>query len=116
MTKGATLNSRYQSKITDVQFRNIINWRLDMKLNVVAETRITKRGNIEARAPELHLTAHGINELKALESLKQGILAWCNGLNTIGKLDQTLNRKHINWSQEGSGIHLEFTTRLSEKE
>lgn len=42
-----------------------------------------------------------------LESLELGMLAWCHGLAATGVLQETLERRGIEWHGEGDGILLE---------
>ena len=78
-----------------------------MKLKLIAETRSVK-GGIEARSPDLRLAAHGIDEDDALFSLKRGILAWCAGLQSIGRLEEALKRNKISYEDSNSVFDVEF--------
>jgi len=79
-----------------------------MKLNIVAETRQITRGGIEARVPELYLTAHGLDKEEALQSLKRGIVAWCEGLQSAGKLEKALKHKKIDYDADSAALIVDF--------
>lgn len=78
-----------------------------MKLNVKAEIRQGKSG-IEVRSPDLQLTSHGLDEQEALESLQRGIIAWCEGLRSLGKLEKVLRQKQLVWEHDGESIAVEL--------
>lgn len=78
-----------------------------MKLNVKAEIRQGRSG-VEARSPNLSLTSHGQDEQEALESLQRGIVAWCKGLQSLGKLEKALRQKQLVWEHHGQSITVEL--------
>jgi len=78
-----------------------------MKVYVPAELRHGRSG-VEARSPSLHLTSHGRDEEEALHSLRRGIIAWCKGLESRGKLDHILRDKKLKWLAEGDSISVEL--------
>ena len=82
-----------------------------MKIYVNTELRFGGRSGVEARSPDLRLTSHGVDEHEALKSLEQGILAWCYGLKSRGKLERVLSRKQIKVEENGENIGLEFNHR-----
>lgn len=77
-----------------------------MKLSIVAETKMVK-GGIEARSPDLRLTAHGIDEEDALLSLKRGIIAWCAGLQSMGRLEDVLKKNKIQYEDDNSSLNID---------
>jgi len=79
-----------------------------MKITISAELRHGGRSGVEARAPQLRLTSHGIDNETALESLRKGIVAWCNGLRSIGKLEKAVRYRKLKWEPDGEGIELEL--------
>lgn len=82
-----------------------------MKIYVGTELRHGRSG-VEARAPSIHLTSHGLDEEGALNSLQRGIVAWCEGLESRGKLDYAIRAKKLKWIPEGDSISVELE-RLS---
>ena len=66
------------------------------------------KSGTEARAPQLHLTAHGITDYEALASLERGILAWCISLESVGELERALRQKHMKWETDGEQIIVEL--------
>ena len=79
-----------------------------MKILINTELRFGGRSGVEARSPDLFLTSHGIDEQEALRSLERGILAWCYGLQSLGKLETTLKQKQLKWEENGENIILEL--------
>lgn len=79
-----------------------------MKIFINAELRFGGRSGVEARSPDLKLTGHGIEEQDALQSLRQGIIAWCNGLHLQGKLEEVLKRKRLHWEDDGDATIIEL--------
>jgi hypothetical protein len=78
-----------------------------MKLNIMAEVNDIRNG-IEARAPDLRLAAYGMNQEDALQSLKRGIIAWCEGLQSLDKLEKALKGKRLHWEVDGKEIEVEL--------
>lgn len=78
-----------------------------MKINVETELRHGRSG-IEARAPALHLASHGLDEKEALSSLERGIVVWCRGLQSRGKLERAMKAKKMKWSPDGESIVVEL--------
>lgn len=87
-----------------------------MKVFVNTELRFGGKSGIEARAPDLHLTSHGLDEQEALQSLQHGILAWCQGLQLSGKLEKTLKQKQLEWEPNGESILVELKVSNIETE
>lgn len=79
-----------------------------MKIRVDVETRTGGRSGIEARSPDLGLTSHGIDEQEALKSLKRGIVAWCNGLQSLDRLERALKGKRLHWEADGKDIEIDL--------
>lgn len=79
-----------------------------MKITVDVEIRHGGRSGVEARIPELRLTGHGYDENQAKESLRRGVIAWCYGLQSLGKLETTLKQKQLKWEENGENITLEL--------
>jgi hypothetical protein len=79
-----------------------------MKIFVNAELRYGGRSGVQARSPDLNLTAHGIEEQDALQSLKRGIIAWCDALRSRGKIEEVLKRKRLNWEMNGDATTVEL--------
>ena len=70
--------------------------------------RIGGRSGIEARSPDLRLTSHGIDEQEALQILTRSIVAWCDGLQSLDKLEKTLKGKRLHWEADGKDIEIEL--------
>lgn len=81
-----------------------------MRILVDVEVR-NCRGGVEARSPVLRLTGHGINEDEAMRSLRAGIVAWCSGLRSIGRLEQRLKDKALKWEPNGQLLTVEMEKR-----
>ena len=79
-----------------------------MKLLIEVELRFGGRSGVEARSPDLRLTSHGVDEKEALESLRHGIVAWCEGLQLLGRLEQVLKQKGMNWQTDAGSIVVEL--------
>lgn len=79
-----------------------------MKVLIDTELRFGGRSGVEARSPTLRLTSHGLDEQEALESLRHGILAWCEGLQSLGKLEKVLKQKNIYFESDGKTIAVEL--------
>lgn len=84
-----------------------------MKVTIMAEIKQTKTG-IEARSPELHLTSHALDRNEAIESLRRGVLAWCIGLQSLGKLDKAINQRQLKWESNGASVEVELILQESE--
>jgi hypothetical protein len=78
-----------------------------MKIYVNTELRHGRSG-VEARSPDLRLTSHGLDEQEALQSLQRGILAWCHGLQSLGKLEKVLRHKQLKWESNGRSLAIEL--------
>jgi hypothetical protein len=78
-----------------------------MKIYVKAELGHGRSG-VEARSPDLRLTSHGLDEQEALQSLQRGILAWCQGLQSMGRLEKALRRKQLKWEPNGETLTIEL--------
>ena len=79
-----------------------------MKIYLDVEMRFGGRSGVEARSPDLRLTSHGIDEQEALHSLRRGIVAWCEGLQSLGKLEKALREKRLHWEDDGKSIIVEL--------
>jgi hypothetical protein len=84
------------------------HWRRLVKLTVNVEVQSGGKSGTEARAPSLHLTSYGPDETEALELLKRGIAAWCQGLQSVGKLDKALRERKLRWDPNGTSLDVEF--------
>jgi len=62
------------------------------------------RSGVEARVPALQMASRGTDHQDAIETLTNGIAAWCRGLMLIGELDVALKRRHIQWEPDGNDI------------
>ena len=78
-----------------------------MRVYIHTEIRHGRSG-IEARAPGLRLTSHGPDAEAALQSLQRGIVAWCQGLESVGELESVLKRNQIRWERDGESIVVEL--------
>lgn len=78
-----------------------------MKIVVKAELQQTRSG-VEARSPEIALTSYGLDEREAMESLRRGILAWCEGLRAVQKFDNVLKTRHLKCETGGEGLLVEI--------
>ena len=66
------------------------------------------RSGVEARSPDLRLTSHGLDEQEALQSLQRGILAWCHGLQSLGRLEKVIRHKQLKWEPNGGALTIEL--------
>ena len=87
-----------------------------MKITLNVELRFGGRCGVEARSPDLRLTSHGVDKEEALQSLQRGIVAWCQGLQAIGKLEKVLKRKRLEWEYNGESISVELKVSNIENE
>jgi len=62
------------------------------------------KGGIEARCPELRITGHGRDETQALESLRRGLAAWCDGLQRAGRLEDAVRQRGLQLDLEGEEL------------
>jgi hypothetical protein len=70
----------------------------------VLSTLATIKSGVEARSPELRITSHGRDGKQALESLRRGVSAWCEGLRRAGGLQEALERRGVRYDQEGEDV------------
>ena len=84
-----------------------------MKVAIYVEIRHGGRSGVEARVPELRLTGHGYNEEQAKESLKRGVVAWCAGLQSMGKLEEALIDKKICREDNGESLDIELRPSIN---
>ena len=78
-----------------------------MQIHIEREQRVIRAG-VEIRAPRLHLAAHGHNEAAAERALQSAVAAWCGGLESLGRLEQALDRLRIRWEDDGGPIRFVF--------
>jgi hypothetical protein len=62
------------------------------------------KGGIEARCPELKIAGHGRDEIQALESLRRGIAAWCDGLRRAGRLEDAVRQRGLRLDSGGEDL------------
>jgi len=62
------------------------------------------RNGVAARVPSIGLAGHGRDSARAVAALERGVLAWCHGLAATGALQESLERRGIEWHAEGDGI------------
>lgn len=85
-----------------------------MKVAIDIEIRHGGRSGVEARVPELRLTGHGYDEEQAKESLRRGVVAWCEGLQSIGKLEEALRGKKIFREDNGGLLDIELRSSINQ--
>jgi hypothetical protein len=66
------------------------------------------RGGVAARSRALGLIGHGSQEAQALESLRDAVAAWCNGLRSLDALEPALRRRQLNWKPNDSSLDVEL--------
>lgn len=62
------------------------------------------RGGVAARAPEIGVTAHGVDADRALASIRSIVGIWARSLAGVGQLEQVLARLGVTWDDAGSKI------------
>jgi len=70
----------------------------------VLSTLATIKGGVEARSPELRIAGHGRDEKQALESLRRGVSAWCEGLQRAGGLERVLEQRGLRHDGDGDEL------------
>jgi len=70
----------------------------------VRSTLAKIKGGVEARCPELRIAGHGRDSSQALESLRTGVTAWCEGLRRAGGLESALSRRGLRHDEEGEEL------------
>ncbi len=55
------------------------------------------------------LVGYGSTEDEAIDSLRQGVLAWCRSRQDWGELETTLDRRRIQWDKGGEELIIEVT-------
>jgi hypothetical protein len=78
-------------------------------MKVVLDARVREiRGGIEARVSAIRLAGHGSDIDGALESARIGVLAWCIGLRSRGRLEPILNECGIVWEGDPNEIEIQL--------
>lgn len=62
------------------------------------------RNGVAARVHSLGLAGHGRDPARAVAALERGVLAWCHGLAATGVLQESLERRGVEWHDTGEGI------------
>ena len=65
------------------------------------------RNGVAARVRALGFAGHGRDRPRAVADVERGVLAWCHGLAAAGVLQESLERRGIEWQAEGEGIFVD---------